>query len=112
MIILNESLQICLLALASRYPVHSIEVRDAAFETQGTRAKAWDALKLLVWLQGAAPELLQAPARMEIGIQKSEIYLLEHSQELPALTIHCQGNVEGYTGKIYNWYVEPIAKAV
>ncbi len=110
MMVLNENLQICLLALASRYPVHSIEVKDVAFEVRWMHVKEWNALKLLVWLQGAAPELLQTPARMEIGIQKSELYLLE--QELPSLIIHCQGNVEGYMGKAFHWPEEARAKAV
>jgi hypothetical protein len=86
---LNENLQICLLALATRYPQHLVDINEAVLGSQPFRAQGWRAADLIEWLKSTAPELLQATARLEVNSQRRGIYLLERSEETPAFWIHC-----------------------
>ncbi|QBD77711.1 hypothetical protein EPA93_17615 [Ktedonosporobacter rubrisoli] len=44
-------------------------------------------------LQQSSPDLLSAMALLIIDTQKSEIYLIEHSEYTPAIFIHCRGKM-------------------
>ena len=88
---LNENLEICLLALASRYPGCLVEINEAVL----ARADLWQedctAEEALQRLLSRRPKFLQAPARLEINDQ-SVIYLLDRSEELPAFQIYSGKN--------------------
>lgn len=88
---LHEILKICLLALASRYPESVVEINEAVCSRQSFWAEACTPLRLLELLQGNAPELLQAPACVEVDAAESVIYLVEKSEETPAFWIYCGG---------------------
>ncbi len=90
---LNDSFQVCLLALASRYPEHVVDINEALLGPQSRGAEGWTSLDVIEILQDTVPELLQAAARLVIDTQKSEIYLLEHSEEIPAILVHCRGRL-------------------
>ncbi len=90
---LNDSFQVCLLALASRYPEHVVDINEALLGPQSRGAEGWTSLDVIEILQDTVPELLQAAARLVIDTQKSEIYLLEHSEEIPASLVHCRGRL-------------------
>jgi hypothetical protein len=86
---LTETLQICLLALTSRYPHHLVDINEAVLGPQRLGAEGWRATDLIEWLQDTSPQLLQAMARLEVTTQRRGIYLLERSEETPAFWLHC-----------------------
>jgi hypothetical protein len=86
---LTENLQICLLALASRYPHHSVDINEEVLGPQNLRASGWRAADLIELFQSTAPELLHAKARLEVNASRKGIYLLERSEQTPALWVHC-----------------------
>lgn len=86
---LTEKVQICLLALASRYPHHLVDINEAVLGHQGLGAEGWRAEDLIEWLQHTAPQLLQAKACLEVTSQRKGIYLLERSEAIPAFWVHC-----------------------
>jgi hypothetical protein len=88
---LNELLKICLLALASRYPDSVVEINEAVLGQQSYRSEACSPLRLIELLQINAPQVLISPASVVIDAQKSEIYLIEQSEEIPAFWIYCEG---------------------
>ncbi|HZR40568.1 MAG TPA: hypothetical protein VFB12_10655 [Ktedonobacteraceae bacterium] len=90
---LNERLQICLLAVAHRYPHHTIDINETIFELRGKRAEGWNSLALIEQFQRTQPALLQAPARLIVNDQKSVISLTEYSEDTPAFSIHCRGRI-------------------
>jgi hypothetical protein len=90
---LNDSFQVCLLAVASRYPEHVVDINEALLGPQSRGAEGWTSLDVIEILQDTAPELLQARALLVVDTQKSEIYLLEHSEEIPAILVHCRGRL-------------------
>jgi hypothetical protein len=88
---LTEKLQICLLALASRYPRHMVNINEEVLGPQTLGAEGWRAADLIELLQNTAPELLQAKARLEVTTLRKGIYLLERSEEMPAFWVYCGG---------------------
>ncbi len=84
-------LQICLLALENRYPGCVIEGNEAVLPELALSGEAITPSQMLAFLQANAPHLLQAPARLIIDDQKSEIALLEISEERPAFWLYCGG---------------------
>ncbi len=90
---LNELLQICLLAVAHRYPHHTIDFNEALCELGGESAKGWTALDLIEQFHRTQPQLLQVPARLIVNDKKCEIYLVEYSEGTPAFFIHCRGRI-------------------
>jgi len=86
---LNENLQICLLALASRYPQHILDINEELLGPQSLGAEGWRASDIIELLQRTAPETLQARACLEVNTQRKGIYLLENSGETPAFWVHC-----------------------
>ncbi len=90
---LNDRLQICLLALASRYPDHIVDINEAVLGTQPFEAAGWMAQDMIELFQQTTPELLQAMAHLVVDPQKSEIYLTEYCRILPAFLVHCRGRL-------------------
>ncbi len=84
---LDESLQISLLAVASRYPGSLVEINKDLLN----RSDPWEGLctveQVLEHLQVHAPQLLQAPACLLIDDGQA-IYLLDRSQEVPTFNLH------------------------
>jgi len=86
---LTEKLQLCLLALANRYPHHSVNINEEILGPQTLGAEGWRAADLIELLQNTSPQLLQAKARLEVTAQRKGIYLLELSEEVPAFWVYC-----------------------
>ena len=86
---LTEKLQICLLALASRFPHHSITINEAILGPQTLGAEGWKAVDLIELLEKTSPQLLQTKARLEVNSQRKGIYLQERSEEVPAFWVYC-----------------------
>jgi len=86
---LTENLRICLLALASRYPSHSVDIDEQVLGPQSLGATGWRAADLIELFQSTAPGLLQAKAHLEVSAGERGIYVLERSEQTPALWIHC-----------------------
>jgi hypothetical protein len=95
---LYDTLQICLLSLASRYPDHVVDMNEELLGPQKLGARGWLALDMIEQLESTQPELLRTMAHIVVDTQKSEIYLLEHDEELPAFLIHCRGRLPGCQG--------------
>lgn len=87
----DETLQICLLALENRYPDCVIEGNKAVLPELSLPDEAISSSQMLEFLQTGTPHLLQAPARMIVDEQKSEICLLAISEEQPAFRLYCGG---------------------
>jgi hypothetical protein len=90
---LDDILQICLLSVTSRYPVHTIDFDDNVIELQGVDTKGWTAQEMIEFLDSYAPPLLQAPASMLIDESHCEIFLPMYSEDQPAIHIHCRGKI-------------------
>jgi hypothetical protein len=90
---LHDTLQICLLALASRYPEHVVDMDETVIGQQELGAAGWLALDMIEHLASTRPELLEATAHMIVNPQKSEIYLLDYAEEHPAFIVHCHGKI-------------------
>lgn len=106
---LTEKLQICLLALASRYPHHSMTINEEILGPQPLGAEGWEAADLIELLQNTSPQLLQTKARLEVNAQRKGIYLLEHSEEVPAFWVYCGemgGKASPYRGDMATRRVE------
>ena len=97
---LNDSLRICLLALASRYPDHIVDMNEDVLGTQSFGAEGWLVLDVIDLLEQTTPELLQVMARIVVNPQKCEIYLLDHSEQVPAVVIHCRGKIPSGRGSM------------
>jgi hypothetical protein len=81
---LNENLQICLLAIASRYPESTLDINEEVLLPQSFRTKKCPPVELMERLQSHAPQLLQAAAQLMVDAQERAIYLVEQSQQTPA----------------------------
>ena len=81
---LHEKLQICLLAIASRYPDCTLDINEEIPGLQSFEKQRCTPVELLERLQSHAPQLLQAPAQLVVDEQESAIYLVEQSQHAPA----------------------------
>jgi hypothetical protein len=90
---LNDILQICLLSLTSRYPIHTVDFDDKVIEIAGIDAKGWTAQEMIEFLDCYAPPLLQAPAYMLVDECNAEIFLPTYSEDRPAIHIHCRGKI-------------------
>jgi hypothetical protein len=90
---LNENLQNCLLAVISRYPVHSVNINETVLGPQMLGAEAWYIPDLIQQIKDTYPTLLQDRARLVIDEQRCELYLVNQSEETPALWIYCRGKI-------------------
>lgn len=81
---LHENLQICLLAIASRYPESMLEINEEVLLPQSLQTQRCTPVELMKRLHSYAPQLLQAPAQLVVDAQERSIYLVEQSQHTPA----------------------------
>lgn len=88
---LHEPLKVCLLSLASRYPQSVVEINEAVLGHLSFWTEACSPLRLLEVLESYTPQLLQAPACIEVDAAQSVIYLVGPSEETPAFWIYCGG---------------------
>jgi hypothetical protein len=95
---LHDNLQVCLLALISRYPEHVLDINEELIGTQQFGADGWSAFDLIEMLEETAPHLLRIPALLIINPQKSELYLLDYSEEIPAMIVHSRGKLPPLQG--------------
>ncbi|SRR6266487_4473663 len=84
---LNENLQICLLAIANRYPESTLDINQEVPGPQSFQAEKCTPLDLMERLQSEAPQLLRAPAQLVVNAQERAIYLVEQPQQTPAFWI-------------------------
>jgi hypothetical protein len=96
---LHDNLQICLLALASRYPDHIIDINEAVLGRQTFEAQGWTADEIIELFENQAPHLLHKKARMMIDQCRCAIHLPEYSEELPAFLLHCRGKLPPHRGE-------------
>ncbi len=97
---LNERLEICLLALASRYPDHVVDINEAVLGPQPFGADGWTSHDMIELLQHTQPALLHAKAHLIITTQSSEVYLPDYSEQDPAIIVHCRGKIPTSKGNI------------
>jgi hypothetical protein len=90
---LHDRLQICLLAVVSRYPDAFVRINEDVLGFQSLGTGLWRPLDLIDLLQNTSPEMLQMMVSLNIDEQRSAIYALDYSEVIPALTIHCRGKV-------------------
>jgi hypothetical protein len=81
---LYEKLQICLLAIASRYPESTLESNEEVLGPQSLQKQRCTPLELIERVQSSVPKLLEAPALLVVDAQERAIYLVEQSQHTPA----------------------------
>jgi len=67
---LYDTLQVCLLALESRFPYHLVKINEVMFGARGLRAEGHTSQSLIKLLEQAQPELLQASAYLIIDPEK------------------------------------------
>ncbi len=88
---LHENLQLCLLALASRYPDDTVEINEAIFDILDLHSFTVGGLtpsEMIEVLLRTNPHLLQTEACVVVSAQESTIYLLDCSEKIPAFWIH------------------------
>ncbi len=90
---LDDILRICLLSLASRYPIHTIDLDDQVIALPEIETRGWTAQEMVEFLDSYAPHLLQAPALMIVDECNCAIFLPLHSEDRPAIHIHCRGKI-------------------
>jgi hypothetical protein len=81
---LNETLQNCLMAVASRYPQYIVDIDEDVWEQQSAKLHAQTPLELLEQLQICAPQSLSGAAHVECDAYSCEICVDDLSQESPA----------------------------
>lgn len=81
---LHENLQICLLAIAARYPESTLDINEEMLLPQSLQKQRFTPIELMERLKSQAPQLLQAPAHLVVDAQERAIYLVEQSQHAPA----------------------------
>ncbi len=77
---LHENLQICLLAIAARYPESTLDFNKEVLGPQSFQTQRCTPVELMERLQSHAPQLLHAPAQLVVDAQECAIYLVEQSQ--------------------------------
>src|SRR5690348_449206 len=90
MIRLDESLQVCLLAVENRFPLCLIEINEQMREPSDGEGGFYTVEQVLQQLQVQTPQLLRAPARLLIDAEQaiSAIYLLDRSEKVPFLNLY------------------------
>ena len=97
---LNERLEICLLALANRYPDHVVDINEDVLGPQSLGAKGWTARDMIELLRLTHPAVLDIEADLVINTQESAIYLHTQATQAPALHIHCRGKLPALQGNV------------
>lgn len=88
---LHERLNLCLLALESRYPACVIEINKTLLGGSDSWEEACGLDEMRDVLRHRAPHFLVAPARLVVDSAHSAIYLIESSEEKPAFWVYCGG---------------------
>ena|ERR1700730_3899090 len=99
---LHDNLQVCLYALESRYPNHSVDISPGIIESRGVSLTGWSAPEVVTMLARTAPHLLETPADMIIDYGACAIYLPDISATTPLCTIHCLGKIPPHIGHSEN----------
>ncbi|HZO75005.1 MAG TPA: hypothetical protein VFB60_22550 [Ktedonobacteraceae bacterium] len=97
---LHDTLQVCLLALASRYPEHTVDINEIVLGHQKWGAEGWTSEGIIDLFEKTCPVLLQEMARLFIDIQRCEIYLPKYAERVPAFLIHCRGKIPCCQGDV------------
>lgn len=87
---LQENLQICLLAIASRYLESTLDINEEVLESQSFQKQRCGPVELIERLQSDEPRLLQEAAQLVVDKQECAIYLIERSRSTPAFWLHYQ----------------------
>lgn len=87
---LYENLQICLLAIAARYPEGTLDINEEVLGPQSFQTHRCTSGELIEQLQSHAPQLLRTPARLVVDEQERAIYLIEQSRQMPAFWLRCR----------------------
>jgi hypothetical protein len=90
---LHDILRVCLLALASRYPTHSIDVNETLLESFAGEGEGWTAEEMIRRLEAMHPDLLEQRASLLIEETICAIYLPEYSLTEPTFHLHCRGRI-------------------
>lgn len=96
---LNDTLQVCLLALDSRYPRYKLDINVAVLQIYDVEKQIW--IKTHGWkvhsiirtLEKVAPTLLRSPAYLLMDACNRAIYLPEYSLREPAFHVDCCGPI-------------------
>ena len=97
---LNERLEICLLALANRYPDHVVDINEDVLGPQSLGAEGWTSHDVIELLRLTHPALLDIEADLVINTQESAIYLHTYAAQTPVLHIHCRGKLPTLKGNV------------
>ena len=97
---LNERLEICLLALANRFPDHVVDINEDVLGPQSLGAKGWTARDMIELLRLMHPSVLDMEADLIINTQESAVYLHTYATQTPALYIHCRGKLPVLQGNV------------
>ncbi len=109
---LHDTLRICLLAVESRYPDHSIQINMPLFDPLDVCSDCWTVQEFIALLEDRAPPLLLESVHLVIDGQASVIYLAEGADQIPALWLHCYGKRPPRTGDSHFWRKKPAAEHV
>jgi hypothetical protein len=86
-------MRICLLALDTRYPEHSVDIDAQICGLPGIPERNWKAIQVIELFDDMAPQLLVEPASLYITDQCCAIFLPRFTREKPAILIHCRGKI-------------------
>ena len=100
---LYDTLQVCLLAVDSRYSENTVEINSRVLGLPETEQDAWTALEVIEILQNLAPHLLEMMAQLTIDEQQCAIYVPDLSEQESACTLHCRGRIPKHTGNLGTW---------
>jgi len=90
---LHDIMRICLLALNTRYPEHSVDIDAQVCGLPEIPEKRWKAIQVIELFDDLAPHLLIEPASLYITDQRCAIFLPRFTRERPAIVIHCRGKI-------------------
>jgi len=94
---LHDNLQVCLLALASRYPESLIENNSDVIGAHASYPGCRTTQETIIWLQRTEPALLKEKASLVIDEQRHVIYLTDRNDQTPAYRIHYRGKMSAHT---------------
>lgn len=101
---LSDNLQICLLALESRYPDHSIDFTPQSMNLPPSIIpRGWRVSEVIELLEAESPQLLQSPAILHIDPDRCMIYLSTDGEGEPTFTVHCQGKLPCGRADVEAW---------
>lgn len=90
---LHDTLQVCLLALASRYPKHLLRSNRLLLGDQTFCPHCQTTVEVMAWLQQREPAFLEKRAHLVIDAQQCAIYVAGTAEKMPAYWVHCRGKM-------------------